>query len=459
MNNLFIIISMLIVALMFFSCEKFLDEKSSQSLVIPSTLEDYLAILDNVQQINFGAYPSQLEMVTDDYEVDYSFHSYLSESELDLYKWQKDYQYSKSDINTMWKNPYKVIFLANTVLDGLVKFNKNSIDLINNLKGIALFHRGFSHFMLSQVYCEPYDKINASDKLGLPLRLTSDFNQKSERYNLEETYASIIDDLKNAVTLLPINVEYTTRPSKVAAYAALARVYLYMEDYNKAERYADTVLSFNASLIDFNTLDQSARWSFERFNKETLYFGYSNGSTILSTSIARISQDLMDYYEDDDLRKSIYFFEENEDSYSFKGSMIGNSGSAYFVGLTVSEIILISTESKIRNGKEDQAKELLQRLLRKRFPLGIDLTVTKTGDDFLKFVLDERRRELPFRGLRWLDLRRLNKDPRFKRELVRIISTPNGEEHYTLQPDDEWYIFDLPQSVIDITGMNQNPRK
>lgn len=57
------------------------------------------------------------------------------------------------------------------------------------------------------------------------------------------------------------------------------------------------------------------------------------------------------------------------------------------------------------------------------------------------------------RGLRWMDLKRLNKDS------ANIILTRqvNGQT-YTLQPNDLRYALPLPEDIIQITGMQQNPR-
>jgi hypothetical protein len=72
----------------------------------------------------------------------------------------------------------------------------------------------------------------------------------------------------------------------------------------------------------------------------------------------------------------------------------------------------------------------------------------------LKIILEERRKELVTRGLRWSDLRRLNMDPRFQ---VTLERTYNGEI-YQLLPDDKRYTFPIPQDEIDRSGLEQNDR-
>ena len=59
------------------------------------------------------------------------------------------------------------------------------------------------------------------------------------------------------------------------------------------------------------------------------------------------------------------------------------------------------------------------------------------------------------RGLRWTDLRRLNRDPRYAVTLTRSI---NGTT-YMLPPNDARYVYPIPDAVIAANpGMEQNVR-
>ena len=97
----------------------------------------------------------------------------------------------------------------------------------------------------------------------------------------------------------------------------------------------------------------------------------------------------------------------------------------------------------------------LNALLKKRYLTGtyIDRTASSANDALVQ-ILTERKKELAFRGLRWMDLRRLNREPQFATTLTRVI---NGQT-YTLQPNSIRYALPIPDDEIALSGLQQNPR-
>lgn len=77
------------------------------------------------------------------------------------------------------------------------------------------------------------------------------------------------------------------------------------------------------------------------------------------------------------------------------------------------------------------------------------------NNELLHKIILERRKELVFRGLRWTDLRRLNKETEFAITLRRTVK---GME-YVLPPNDPRYTQQIPFSVISFNkDMPQNIR-
>ncbi|MFP9100714.1 RagB/SusD family nutrient uptake outer membrane protein [Flavobacterium sp. RHBU_24] len=170
-----------------------------------------------------------------------------------------------------WSNPYRVVFYANVVLDGTAKLESTpEREKFNNVAGSALFFRSHAFYQLAQAFAVPYNTITASRDLGIPIRITSDVNMPTVRSTIEETYSKILTDLSEAARLLPIMPKVKTRPSKVAAYGLLARVYLSMEDYPLALAYADSCLNLKSDLMDYNTLS-AQYYPIPMFNDEVIF--------------------------------------------------------------------------------------------------------------------------------------------------------------------------------------------
>jgi hypothetical protein len=92
--------------------------------------------------------------------------------------------------------------------------------------------------------------------------------------------------------------------------------------------------------------------------------------------------------------------------------------------------------------------------LSKRWKNGFFQAVTaSSAADALTKILTERRKELVFRGLRWADIKRLN----LEGANISLTRKLNGQT-YTLSPNHPRFALPIPDDVIQISGMPQNPR-
>ena len=146
------------------SCKKYLDLKSDKENVIPETLQDAQAMLDNYGTMN----QSHMAFFND------------------------------------WRLSYSTIIYANTALELVEKIETDAADIPvkNRIKGSALFYRGYTFLELVQIFAEPYDRNLATSQLGIPLRLTSSISEPIFRPSLQQTYDQILNDLKLAAQLL-----------------------------------------------------------------------------------------------------------------------------------------------------------------------------------------------------------------------------------------------------------------
>lgn len=137
---------------------------------------------------------------------------------------------------------------------------------------------------------------------------------------------------------------------------------------------------------------------------------------------------------------------------TFKGSF--NGDRSFFGGLTIGELYLIRAECYARKGNRIEALKDLNTLLKSRFSGNYIEISTSSSEEALARIISERRKELVFRGLRWSDLRRLNRDSRFR---VTLTKTLNGVT-YTLPPQDTKYVLPIDEIEIRLTGIQQNER-
>ncbi len=451
----------IIVYVIISGCRKndFLDARPNSSIGVPATLADMQAILDNDKWMNgaghSGIVPSFGETGADNYFItDDRFNSSLKPLEQNAYTWAKDI-YSGEPVYD-WDLPYKSIFYANVVLDGLNNFSPgNDPAEWNNLKGSALFYRAHLFYQLAQVFAAPYNSGTAATDWGIPLRVQADINEKISRATVAQTYRQVLADLKESAALLPRHPLYKTRPSQPAAYALLARVYQTMGDDDSALTYADSCLANDSSLVDYNSLDTGSLTPFPQFNSEVLF-----NCTLQTTDVVpfiagagTIDSNLYRSYDANDLRKTL-FFKTFYGAVSFTGSY---DGSFYpFAGLATDEVYLIKAECEAGKGNTPAALQSLNTLMEKRWRTGTFVPFTASNaDDALRIILTERRKELVMRGLRWTDLRRLNGEPRFAVTLKRMVDG----QIYTLPPGDPRYTYPIPDDVIGFNpGMPQNPR-
>ena len=433
------------------SCSGILDEKPDKALIVPTTISELWALLDNNLQV-MNSEPSQLDASSDDVLILDSRLAVLDEDSRRIYTWSNEP--INNALNTDWSRPYDQVFYSNVVLGELEQFDNSekSSQEWRNLKGAAHFYRAYAFFSLARSFCVGYDPATAGNELGIVLRLDSDIAVALPRSTLKETFEQIILDLEMAEPLVQSTISVNTRPSKAAVWAMLSRVYLYMGDFEKSLEAADRALSLYDALLDYNQINPSPARPFVGnldeviFYSELLlrtYYFFSAGSAV--------SPELYAKYEQDDLRRSLFFFARSG-FMAFRGqySYLANA----FGGLAVDELWLNKAECEARLGQSQNAINSLNTLLVKRFKTDKFIPIAElSGEELVEKVLEERRKELVLRGMRWGDIKRLN----VLGGNISLTRTINGTE-IRLPANDPRFALSIPQEEIDRSGIRQNPR-
>lgn len=439
------------LVLMSFACDGFLDERPNKKILVPTTPEDLRAMLDNTSDMNvvpaFGLLGSDDLLISDA-----GWASLSSTSEQNAYIFAQEVFEGTSSAD--WARMYRQIFVANVVLEQLGQFTPDQTT--DELYGEALFHRAHAHFMLAQLFAGPYNANTAADDLAVPLRLNSDVQEKAPRGDMKSFYEQIFLDLNEASELLPEFAAIKTRPSKFAAKALEARIYLTMGEFDKAELAADYVLggSFHG-LLDYNGVDSLDSYPFATYNSEVIFHTSVLSHSYLSNGNVQvwIHPEIYGAYSPNDLRKNLYGEVRPNGGVSFRGQYTGDFSR--FGGLALDEIYFIKAECLARSGEFLESLEVLDQILVTRFVSGTYISFSETmPDDILGEILNEKRKSLLYRGINWIDLRRLNMEGTYSRTITRTVEN----QQYTLSPGSNKYVYPIPDSELNLNPIPNNDR-
>ena len=450
------------------ACSDFLDETPKGTL-IPKTVNDFGLIFEDndtyssANKINVG--PTIVSMLDDDVQITDSTKKLTRYDQYALraYRWEDNF-YTQSEDDDNYNDLYHCIYLCNYVLNNLEDAREGGTFTKEYVRGAARFHRAFAYFSLVNMYAKHWDEATAETDLGVPLLLEADINQQAERATIAQVYEQIFEDLAVADTCLNETEDYTHRPTIAAVQALYARVYLYQGKYAECWQAARKAREITGEPDDYN---QYYLWDGEGGNPDNGIAGLSwdeyalpdiiifkgGGQEPLYSKDYNLSDELIALFDKDtDLRWRLFVTDYDYDQYYTPGSDQPRITSLQYPnnpGMNVGEMWITEAEALCREGDIDGALDALNTLARKRHVTGTYVDITERDPEkLLQLILDERRRECMFKSLRWFDLKRLNKDPRF----AKTVTHKFFGEVYTLEPESPHYVLPFPLKVI-----NANP--
>ncbi len=401
--------------------------------------------------------------------------------------------------NKTWTAMYKCINVANNILNSSEKLPQNNQEEIagyNKVRGEAHFLRAFYYFWLTNAYGQPYDPKTASEKMGVPLKTSSEvLDVKFQRNTVQECYDQIVEDLLAAekeLTAYGKKQKSMYRADSIAAQLLLSRVYLYMQNWKQAEVYAQKVIKYHPNLQNLNN-DVSRHML--KSNPENIFSMGGDDLTLLLIDQAqayKVHPDLYNSFSNNDLRKKQWYYTystfigltkraEDEDyarGYTQNDSwynyycyyMLGNSLSpvSNLFWLRSSEAYLNLAEALVFQGKAGEALKVLNTQREARYYTNSqELSKTYTEEELVKEIREERRKELSFEGHRWFDLRRYRVCEKYPSKIslthTYTYFVERGQKEmvkthiYKLTEDDPSWTLPIPQEVLDYnTGMESN---
>ncbi|WP_291913558.1 RagB/SusD family nutrient uptake outer membrane protein [Chitinophaga sp. CB10] len=347
----------------------------------------------------------------------------------------------------------------------------------------ALTGRAWVHFMLVNLYGKPYHAATAATDLASPLFMTPDVTQTTfTRATVQQLYDQIIADLKEAIPLLPATISNRARAARPTAQAMLGKVYVFMQKFDEAAPLLNAFIdalpqaTTNVGLYDYHKefapggifLPIDPMYGPSRLmvdlDKEVAYMKsatrmYAAGldGVILSSWAAAL-------FTPGDERLKFYSPQTWITYETYPNGMLRAWGQSYAnLGVTVPDVYLLAAECKARLGQLAEAAEDVKNFRLTRVPASeapVEAAVVGNKLALVKYILEERIREMAITGNRWLDMRRLSVDPDFAgtvgdtHHIVDIKGNITGT--YKLRP--ERLTMRFPIYVMDNNpNMGNNP--
>lgn len=419
------------------ACDDFLDITPTGK-VIAKTGDEYRALL-TYEYKYFAKDRYMTTLRTDEMLMDMvKTSSTDKDAYLDLWRW-KDEAPSPTTSYFSWRTYYHTIYIANYVIGHQHEITNATKEEINQLVGESYMLRAYCHFLLVNLYAEPYTHCTPAGTRGVPMQLKADVNAIPASSSVEAVYQQVLSDLNEAEKYLNVEVweeGKNYRFNKVSAQALRARTYLYMGQWKEALKAATTVMETHNRLEDLTTNSYTLPNSYKSVENIVALERFSSN---LYTAINIPSPDFISMYRTGDQRRTKFYKRVTSSTYSLqKGG--GDDNACSF---RTSEMYLIAAEASARLDSLDNAVSYLVPLMEKRlnqsaYQTTLELVNSMTQEELIQEILDERARELAFEGHRWYDLRRSTQPA--------LMRTYDGVT-YTLTP--EKYTMRFPTEAVE----------
>ena len=419
------------------ACDDFLDITPTGK-VIAKTGDEYRALL-TYEYKYFAKDRYMTTLRTDEMLMDMvKTSSTDKDAYLDLWRW-KDEAPSPTTSYFSWRTYYHTIYIANYVIGHQHEITNATKEEINQLVGESYMLRAYCHFLLVNLYAEPYTHCTPAGTRGVPMQLKADVNAIPASSSVEAVYQQVLSDLNEAEKYLNVEVweeGKNYRFNKVSAQALRARTYLYMGQWEEALKAATTVLETHNQLEDLTTNSYTLPNSYKSVENIVALERFSSN---LYTAINIPSPDFISMYRTGDQRRTKFYKRVTSSTYSLqKGGSDDNACS-----FRTSEMYLIAAEASACLDSLENAVGYLVPLMEKRlnqsaYQTTLELVNNMTQEELIQEILDERARELAFEGHRWYDLRRTTQPA--------LMRTYDGAT-YTLTP--EKYTMRFPTEAVE----------
>ncbi len=455
---------------------------------------------NHVRSLAVGSKYSMVEIQSDFFNATLAYGNRGGE----VYRWE--FEVGSRDAESLWSSCYTVIANANFFIQKVAyvkervktdsefakTWSEEELYLLDGHLGEALFLRAYAHYLLVDRFSASYTEENADvADSGIPVVTsyapTSDKSKYPGRNTLAETFEQIMEDLGEAVELIPNlrdNAAGSNYITEDAAKALRARAALACGDYAQAIQDATSIInSGNYALVngvenlkklfvDDNVPSEVILQSYVTYQGQELpntndygYVGYSYANGTYSPDYLP-AQWVVDLYDEKDYRKQVFFLEtpcvynkaEVGPLYVFS-KFIGNraleAGASSWSYINapkpfrLAELYLIAAEAYAASpATVSNASDILNEFQSYRY----DSWTAKVynANDIVEAIRDERVRELIGEGFRLSDLKRYNNGMTRKPAQLSSILALNGMGSDLSVPAGNFrFVWPIPKTETD----------
>lgn len=447
---------LLALGLTFVSCEDYLSDvpKGSKS---PTTLADYEAFLRDEYTNHRVDITGASQLLNDQYVTVANLANYRLYNANYMWDENADRIALKVSDETTYYSSYAGISTFNLIIENALTTTKATEAEQRIVWAEAKVLRAMNYFNLVNFYADTYVASTASTKLSVPLITSANINAPNKQVTIQEMYDFILNDVKDALPYLPKVSQTALHPNLGAGYAFYARVYLQMNNYTEALKYADLALAENNKLYDWIGYYNTNKAVIDAPNSYTTTIspmGYNyvenytfrHGTFSTLTTENSIPVERAQRFEAGDAkfisRWKIYTV--GAETY-YRRTL---SGAFNFGGITTVEVYLIKAECLARAGQINEALDVLNTVRKTRIlPASYQDISTADKTTALNAIFRTKNNELNNTLIPFADARRLNAEGVYK---VSYTKTANGTT-YTLASDSHLWTMPFP------LGATQNP--
>lgn len=390
--------------------------------------------------------------------------------------------YGRGEINdVMWDMVYDPINNCNAVIKNIDGISGDQTEK-NRIKGQAYATRGFLYMLLASHYSFAIDK--DPDAVCVPIYTEpTDYDMATTgkpAASVSEVYEQALNDLKWGYDLIPedynrgSNATDQYKIDHTVVTGLRARASLYARKWEDAYKYADEAMKLKNSYLMSeaeyksgfnNALNKEWMWGYSCTLDDNLpaYNFYYKDTTTPGGGYTNFNTDpyFKELFDKNDYRRDLFKWGLNTGygecamlNYKFLFADINNMLGDVIM-MRVAEMYLIKAEAAAHiSGKTGEAQTLLKELRDARMKEGFESpAVTATGDELLKEIWLERRKELWGEGFSLTDIIRNQQSVERKKfekyAMADITHDSKGQEIRTPKLDEDGDVILAPEDASD----------